>query len=152
MLSRVITVLRQQALGALALFVALGGTSYAVATGSIDSREIKNSTVRSKDIRNGGVRFVQEQAAPVEGPPAGVPSNVAASCPSDHKAIGGGAAWVIPNFQDNNQFSALDAPITVSAPVPATAGTDDATGWQAFGRNKTGALRALRVYAVCVRK
>src|SRR5918998_536457 len=36
-----------------ALFVALGGTSYAVATGSIDSREIKNNTVRSSDVRNG---------------------------------------------------------------------------------------------------
>jgi hypothetical protein len=39
-----------------ALFVALGGTSYAVATGSIDSREIKNNTVRSKDLRNNTVR------------------------------------------------------------------------------------------------
>jgi hypothetical protein len=40
----------------IAVFVALGGTSYAVATGSIDSREIKNNTVRSKDIRNNQVR------------------------------------------------------------------------------------------------
>jgi hypothetical protein len=39
-----------------AVFVALGGTSYAVANGSIDSREIKNNTVRSKDIRNNEVR------------------------------------------------------------------------------------------------
>ena len=39
-----------------ALFVALGGTSYAVATGSIDSREIKNDTVRSKDVRNNDIR------------------------------------------------------------------------------------------------
>jgi hypothetical protein len=38
-----------------AMFVALGGTSYAVATGSIDSRELKNETVRSKDIRNNQV-------------------------------------------------------------------------------------------------
>ena len=38
------------------LFIVLGGTSYAVATGSIDSREIKNNTVRSKDIRNNSVR------------------------------------------------------------------------------------------------
>ena len=38
------------------LFVVLGGTSYAVATGSIDSREIKNNTVRSKDVRNGTLR------------------------------------------------------------------------------------------------
>jgi hypothetical protein len=40
----------------MAIFVALGGTSYAVATGSIDSREIKNNGVRSKDIRNNDVR------------------------------------------------------------------------------------------------
>src|SRR4051812_6096666 len=40
----------------LALFVALGGVSYGVATGAIDSREIKNNTVRTKDIRNNDVR------------------------------------------------------------------------------------------------
>jgi hypothetical protein len=40
----------------LALFVALGGTSYAVSTGSIGSRAIKNNSVRSEDIRNNGVR------------------------------------------------------------------------------------------------
>jgi hypothetical protein len=39
-----------------ALFVALGGVSYGVATGSIDSREIKNNTVRTKDLRNNDVR------------------------------------------------------------------------------------------------
>jgi hypothetical protein len=39
-----------------AVFVALGGTSYAVATGSIDSRELKNNSVRSKDVRNNDVR------------------------------------------------------------------------------------------------
>ncbi len=39
----------------LALFLALGGTSYGVATGSIDSREIRNNTIRGKDIRNGTV-------------------------------------------------------------------------------------------------
>jgi hypothetical protein len=39
-----------------AVFIALGGTSYAVATGSIDSREIKNNTVSSQDIRNNGIR------------------------------------------------------------------------------------------------
>ena len=39
----------------LALFVSLGGVSYAVATGSIDSREIKDNTVRSKDMRSGSI-------------------------------------------------------------------------------------------------
>jgi hypothetical protein len=40
----------------LALFVALGGTSYAVATGSVDSRAIKNESVRSGDLRDNEVR------------------------------------------------------------------------------------------------
>ena len=55
MSKKLITVVRQQAIGLLALFVALGGTSYAVATGSINSREIKNGSIRSKDIRDGQV-------------------------------------------------------------------------------------------------
>jgi hypothetical protein len=39
-----------------ALFVSLGGVSYALATGSIDSRELKNNTIRSKDVRNNTLR------------------------------------------------------------------------------------------------
>ena len=39
----------------LALFVSLGGVGYAAATGSIDSREIRNNTVRGKDVRNNGL-------------------------------------------------------------------------------------------------
>jgi hypothetical protein len=39
-----------------ALFVSLGGVSYGVATGFIDSREIKNNTIRSKDVRNNTLR------------------------------------------------------------------------------------------------
>ena len=42
-------------LACLALFVALGGVSYGVATGSIDSREIRDNTIRSKDVRNNSV-------------------------------------------------------------------------------------------------
>jgi hypothetical protein len=40
----------------LALFVSMGGVSYGVATGFIDSREIKNNTVRTKDLRNNDIR------------------------------------------------------------------------------------------------
>ena len=40
----------------LCLFMLLGGTSYAVATGSIDTREIRNNTVRSGDVRNNSLR------------------------------------------------------------------------------------------------
>jgi hypothetical protein len=38
------------------VFVALGGTSYAIATGSIGSREIENNSVGTKDLRNSGIR------------------------------------------------------------------------------------------------
>jgi hypothetical protein len=40
----------------LALFVSLSGVSYGVATGFIDSREIKNNSVRTKDLRNNDIR------------------------------------------------------------------------------------------------
>ena len=40
----------------IALFVSLSGVSYAVATGFIDSREIKNNEVRSVDLRNNQIR------------------------------------------------------------------------------------------------
>jgi len=36
-----------------ALLIALGGTSYAVATGSIGTKQIKNNSVRTSDVRNG---------------------------------------------------------------------------------------------------
>lgn len=44
------------AISLIALFVAMGGTSYGLARNSIDSREIKNNDVRSSDIRNNDVR------------------------------------------------------------------------------------------------
>jgi hypothetical protein len=40
----------------IALFLSLGGVSYGVATGSINSREIKNNDVRSRDLRNNQIR------------------------------------------------------------------------------------------------
>lgn len=38
-----------------ALFVALGGTSYAVATGSIDGREVKNGSLTGSDVKFRGL-------------------------------------------------------------------------------------------------
>ncbi len=52
MFAKLLIHLRQQYAGFLALFIVLGGSSYAVANGSIDSREIKNNSIRSKDVRD----------------------------------------------------------------------------------------------------
>jgi hypothetical protein len=40
----------------IALFVSLGGVSYGLVTGSVDSREIKNNAVRSADVLNNTLR------------------------------------------------------------------------------------------------
>lgn len=39
-----------------ALFISMGGVSYGLATGSIDSRVIKNNTIRTQDLRDNSLR------------------------------------------------------------------------------------------------
>jgi hypothetical protein len=58
MLRHIVDALRHQYLGAIALFLALGGTSYALALdeGSVSSREIRDGGVRSIDIRRHAVK------------------------------------------------------------------------------------------------
>lgn len=51
-----------------ALFVSLGGVSYGVATGSINSREITNNTIRTQDLRNGQVRGRDVRNSTIRGP------------------------------------------------------------------------------------
>ena len=41
-----------------ALFVALGGVSYGVATGAIDTNALRNNTVRTQDLRNNDIRGI----------------------------------------------------------------------------------------------
>jgi hypothetical protein len=51
----------------IALFVSLSGVSYGVATGFIDSREIKNNEIRSRDLRNNQVRTIDLRNNDVRG-------------------------------------------------------------------------------------
>ena len=60
--------LTRNAIAYLALFVALGGTSYGLAAGSIDSREIKNDTIRTGDLRNNEVRSRDIRNRTIVGP------------------------------------------------------------------------------------
>ncbi len=50
-----------------ALFVALGGVSYGVATGFIDSREISDNTIRTRDLRNNDIRAVDIRNSTIRG-------------------------------------------------------------------------------------
>ena len=86
------------AVALVALFSSLGGVSYGLATGSINSREIKNNSVRGKDIRNGGLssrdmkrnslggRAIRESAlGPV--PSAGAASTAGVAGGHTHQAV-----------------------------------------------------------------
>jgi hypothetical protein len=53
---KLLSYLRRQHAGLLALFIALSGTSYAVATSSIGTRDIRNNSVTSRDVRNNSLK------------------------------------------------------------------------------------------------
>ena len=58
MLTRILRLLREQTLGALALFVALSGTAYAATTlprNSVGPAQLKTGAVRSVDVRDGAL-------------------------------------------------------------------------------------------------
>ena len=57
-------------IASIALFVSLGGVSYGVAAGSIDSREIENNTVQTQDVRNNGLSGATSETAASEPRPA----------------------------------------------------------------------------------
>lgn len=56
MIARVGTYLARHHIALLALFIALGGTSYAVSRNSVGTSQIRNDSVRSADVRNDGKR------------------------------------------------------------------------------------------------
>jgi len=55
------------AVACIALFVALSGVSYGVATGIIDSREIRNNTIRTQDLRNNDIRALDIRNSTIRG-------------------------------------------------------------------------------------
>jgi hypothetical protein len=94
------------------------------------------------------VRTVSAQTAEVPGGGGGAPAQISVSCTPEEKAIGGGAAWIIPGTNDPTALQG--AVISASMPLPATDGVNAMTGWTAAGRNTTTTNRVLRVYAICV--
>jgi hypothetical protein len=50
-----------------ALFIALGGSAWALAKNSVGSRQIENGAVRSQEIRNAGVRGADVGAGAIQG-------------------------------------------------------------------------------------
>ncbi|HYI35366.1 MAG TPA: hypothetical protein VEX39_02075 [Thermoleophilaceae bacterium] len=71
----------------IALFVALGGTGYAAATGSIDSREIKNSSIQGGDVKDKSLT-TKDFKGSVKGPAGGDGAKGAAGAPGLPGATG----------------------------------------------------------------
>ena len=62
MINRLLRHARSNAIGYLALFVALGGTSYAVVSlpaGSVGTRQLRNGAVTTKKLANGSITAVK---------------------------------------------------------------------------------------------
>ena len=51
----------------IALFVSLSGVSYGVATGLIDSRALRNNTIRTQDLRNNNIRAIDIRNSTIRG-------------------------------------------------------------------------------------
>jgi hypothetical protein len=51
----------------IALFASLGGISYGLATESVDTREIRNNTIRTQDIRNNDIRAIDIRNSTIRG-------------------------------------------------------------------------------------
>jgi hypothetical protein len=122
-----------------------------VQDGSLSGADVQDDSLTGADIQEQTLGLMSNQVRTVlnttANQPNGVGATISVSCPANEKAIGGGAAWIIPG---GNTPTALDAPITASMPIPATGGVNNATGWTASGRNLSGVDRQLRAYAICV--
>src|SRR4051812_5697087 len=51
----------------IALFISLGGVSWGLATGFVDSRQIRNNTIRTQDLRNNDIRAIDIRNSTIRG-------------------------------------------------------------------------------------
>jgi hypothetical protein len=129
-----------------ALMIALGGTSYAVATGSVDSRAIKDDAIKSKDVMDDslakkdlrkslrkavGATGVADLKVVETGPQNGT---AVAPCPTGRHAISGGAETV----PDSNHLVQS---------IPQIFGGN---GWVVSAATETGAPAPVVALAICV--
>ncbi len=152
----------------LALFVALGGSSYAalkingknITKRSISGKKLKKNTLSSKEVKNGSLLKADFESGQL---PAGIasvamrmsaPVNVDANsfstasvnCLPGEVATGGGAY---------NEDQVLSMNVTSSYPLPnpgtspATGDGIPATGWKVWMGNKSPDLNAFQAYVMC---
>ena len=111
-----------------------------VADDSLTGDDVDEATL--KGVMPAAVRVVEAEIAAVA---TATGATLAASCAANERAIGGGAAWVMPG---SDTPTTAAASISASMPERAPA-TGELTGWRVAGKNDSGGSLALRAYAFC---
>jgi hypothetical protein len=124
----------------MALFISLGGVSYAVATGSIDSREIKDNTIRSKDMRSGSITAREVRRRSLDG--TDIKVNRVGGNAVKEEGLESGKIRKVPSAAqaDNATNSANAANAANSAAVGGRSAGQLATRWALV--NEAGAIEA----------
>ncbi|MGH2715431.1 MAG: hypothetical protein ACRDM7_16370 [Thermoleophilaceae bacterium] len=123
-----------------------------VQNGSLTGEDVTDDSLTGADVNEAtlqGLMASRVRMVISQSPAVQFGAERVATCAANEKAIGGGAAWLLPGTNSPTQ---LEAPVTASMPEPAIPAADGATGWRGAGRNLSGVNRVLRVYAVCVPK
>lgn len=138
---------RRHHVALLALFIALGGTSYGLARNSIDSREIRDNDVRTRDLRNNDVRSrdVRDRSLLARDFARGQLPAGPQGATGQRGATGPPAASFLTGQVPQNQMPNIDgASLTNLAPsgLSVTTGVDDL---RMLSPNQTIVLRDLAV-------
>ena len=165
-------------LALLALFIALGGTSYAALTlpkNSVGTRQIKPRAVTLSKLSTSARKSLKGHTGPAghTGPvgpvgPAGPtgrtgdtgmtgargPVNVVMRIGTSAAVAANASATASADCDAGEMatgggfFTQVDVQVTASRPVPLTAGAQ-ATGWQATVKNTTASSASFGAYAMC---
>ncbi|HET9012320.1 MAG TPA: hypothetical protein VFN38_10935 [Gemmatimonadaceae bacterium] len=159
----------------MALFIALGGVSWAAVTlprNSVGTKQIKRNAIRENDIRKGavtsyGIKDHTIQNVDLAGGPlaftyrrevqTNIGNNVLAearpSCDQGERLVGGGGGFL----NDAGTLYALDGTLSTNGPASSSAPVADGeransvANWHVSGRNNSGGQRDFVGYAICLK-
>ena len=149
-----------------ALFLALGGTAWALSKNSVGTKQLKNNAVTAKKIKNHAVTGAKIANGAISGPNLNISvfqqaataitstggsndvGGATATCPSGKKAIAGGG---LSDPSTNGGFIEDSRPVNGTTDGPAQGGTF--TGWRVIWNNwgnLSGVAIHPVVYVVCL--
>lgn len=136
-----------------------------IASGSVLASDLGGGSVRTAALANGaitgaklapdsvGATQLSLPVVPVQAFSAVLPANqngfrlVGATCPPNHRVVGGGGGWVAAGSADAVGYGVLAG----SRPTPPEVGTDSQNGWEVYGTDAPNPIdRRLMVIAICI--